>query len=155
MNIGLAWPIVSRFRRYVEGLPDGGVHAVGTTLRADRFDFPFSHQDETTIAYRGRVDFTGHSGFLHVSIEDPEITLHDGEALITIADDFEELRGRMSFARGAFAREVVDGVVVLVIAEPRLTDESCDLFNGAYASGALIDPIVASFPDGRHPIAAR
>ncbi len=144
MTAELAWPVIRRFRHYLDGLPDGQTRA-DIESRGDDFLFPLVAEStgrERILQFGGRVHFTGHGGMLSVDIARPALHIEAGHVTLTIDDPWDEgLGGRVVFAEGTIANF---GDMVITIGELRLTEDACDLFNGAYEPGASVDGVVVT-----------
>lgn len=147
MRSELRWPILGRFRSYVEGLPDGVTEA---DVGSDGEDFlfppePGRPETANTLRFRGSVRFSGHGGLLRVDISRPAVFVSNGDGALTIEDPWEVGSGaRMLFAEGAATNEMLGRSRIITLRDLRLTDEACDLFNGAYSPGAPVGRAIAT-----------
>ncbi|CAN7383049.1 HtaA domain-containing protein [Microbacterium foliorum] len=150
---GLVWGVKASFRRYIQTLKDGAVHAAGgAALTGDgEAYFPIApdapvkrlaHIGE--VQFQGKVTFTGHEGMMQLVIARPAILLRPARTLLIIDDAAESARqdGRVALLELQPTRPVVHVAVGEWIEIPAtLTAEGAQLFNGTYSAGQSLDPL--------------
>lgn len=157
--LGLTWGVKRSFLDYIAGLPDGSVSAAAgaTLLEPGLFCFAPDHVDEATgsagsgydaargtgaLRFRGDVRLAGHHGMLLVRLLDPWITFTGGSGVLSISTGgSSQERTTVAFVRAAAPR-AVDGSLVWEHVEVVISPEGSELFDGQYAAGQPMDPLV-------------
>ena len=144
---GLEWPFKPSFLSYIAGIPDGRCvidHGATVSESHGMVFAPAGASDfdpatgEGTVAFVGRVRFSGHFGMLSLDIVDPWIVVHGGAGVLTIATNASDRLPLVTFD-AAFAPSA-DWIATDV----RLTTEGAELFGGAYAVGEPFEPFHAA-----------
>jgi len=151
----LRWGIKRSFRDYVTALKDGTRQiADGADESATgEFRFPladtsrFSLTNHTgVVRFRGRVEFGGHMGMLYVRISDPWLHVSSDDVELTIADG--DLGGRLSLVQqhDGIETSLNDRYQQLVIRQPKLTEAGTAVFGEVYDTGDVFDEICVTVP---------
>lgn len=88
----LSWGIKESFRSYISGSIAEGewVVADGATYATPVFTFPASdgatdmQANQSVVAFRGSVQFSGHGGLLQTTLANPVLTIADGRAHLAL-----------------------------------------------------------------------
>ena len=151
----LCWGIKRSFSDYVTALNDGTrrISDGADELATGAFRFPLSETSRFSLTtytgvvqFRGRVEFGGHMGMLYVRISDPWLHVSADDVELTIADgDFGD---RLSLIHQH------DGIGVslnskhqqLVIRQPKLTEAGTAIFGEVYKTDDLFEEIRVTLP---------
>lgn len=143
---------MERFRKYVSELEDGQERWDVETDESGRGVFPLisDSQDPSArvLRFAGLVRFTGHGGFLNVSIADPQITISADSVAVTIDSAPPGVRERrLEIARSprgggptTEGRTVFGGL--------GLTAAGAELLGSVYREGEPVDDAVWSPAEG-------
>jgi len=152
---GLTWGIKRSFMDYISGLPDGAVSAAdGATVTASG-EFCFapagSEYDPArgtgVLRFRGDVRVAGHHGMMFVRLLDPwvEFTAGHGVLSISTGDGGGKERADVGTLRTAAPRNM-DGFLVWEHVDVAVSEAGSELFDGQYAAGQAMDPLVIRVP---------
>ncbi len=152
---GLTWGIKRSFLDYISGLPDGAVSAAdGATVTASG-EFCFapagSEYDPASgtgvLRFRGDVRVAGHHGMMFVRLLDPwvEFTAGHGVLSISTGDGGGKDRSDVGTLRTAAPRNM-EGFLVWERVEVAVSLAGSELFDGQYADGQAMDPLVIRVP---------
>ncbi|WP_440899664.1 HtaA domain-containing protein [Actinosynnema sp.] len=150
---GLRWAIKRSFVDYVLRMPDGragageGAHPLeGGEIRYEAGE-PREVDGALVLPFRGDVRFAGHFGMLYVRIADPEVTIRDGKAELTIADPYlksEERTRLVTFT--AVPLDAGPGESAWSASDVVLAPEGVELFNDVYQAGEPFEPLEIRVP---------
>lgn len=164
MKHGLYWPILERFRSYVESLPDGAVAAAAgaDTSRSDLFfplasnstfqegpsDFGVSAEAGTPVKTLGEVRFGGHGGLLLVPFKDIWVTLVNDRVRVSISYpwQFDGEDPRLDLATGTLTWQRSSTSLEMTGHDLRLTDGGSEMFNGVYPAGESLADLRLHLP---------
>lgn len=154
----MTWGFKESFRSYLSGtIAQGGWETSGNisyetpyfTLSGSR-GFLNSEGDRGEVIGFGRIDFTGHDGFLDQQLSGPKFVIESpsrGAIYFAVRGDTQEGvsvdEASVRFAEVNIQRYSVDpgvGVWEVLSAKVVLTDEGAEAF-GTYPAGELLDPI--------------
>lgn len=157
--LGLTWGIKRSFIDYIASLPDGSVSAEAgaAVLPSGLFCFTPAHANEGrdpagsgydaergtgALRFSGDVRLAGHHGMLLVRLLDPWITFTGGNGVLSIsAGGGSQDRTTVAFVRTAAPRAVA-GSLVWEHVEVVISPEGSELFDGQYAAGQSMDPLI-------------
>ena len=150
--LGLSWGIKRSFIDYINSLPDASVSVTdgATADEAGLFRFAADSSDYDAIRgtgilrFRGDVRLSGHHGMMFVRLLDPWIAFTGGRGIlsISIGDDVGRDRTAVASLRAGAPRQAADGSLVWADVEVAITDEGSELFDGQYAAGQSMDPLI-------------
>ncbi|GAA3007726.1 hypothetical protein GCM10010461_17530 [Microbacterium aurantiacum] len=144
----LHWGVMERFRNYVGELEDGQERWDVETDESGRGIFPLVSDSRDSgarvLRFTGSVRFTGHGGFLNVSITDPQITIGADSMTVTIDSAPPGVRERrLEIARSPRGGgPATDGRTVF--AGLGLTAAGAELLGSVYREGEPVDDAVWS-----------
>jgi hypothetical protein len=148
--LGLTWGIKRSFIDYITGLPDGAVSAAdgATVVEPGRFCFTPDGSDYNVaqgagvLRFRGDVRLAGHHGMMFVRLLDPWVELTGGRGILSISTGGGgQERTDVGTLRAAAPRDV-DGYLVWERVEVLISPAGSELFDGQYAAGQQMDPLV-------------
>lgn len=145
----LVWGVKSSFRDYIVGSIARGTIATsgGAGTRGSAFWFPqsgvsLSEAGIGSVAYRGTVAFSGHSGVLSVRVGDPVVRITSATSGVL---SVVTASGRVDFATldlDAGTRSVAaDGAITYSGVPATLTSAGATGFAGYYSAGESLDPV--------------
>lgn len=162
--LGLTWGIKRSFIDYIGSLPDGSVSAAdgAEVLESGLFCFAPDDAADTrgaedpaysaalaagSLRFRGDVRLGGHHGMLLVRLLDPWITFTGSTGVLSISTGGGSGRDRITvaFVRAAEPREL-EGSLVWEHVEVVVSPEGSELFDGQYAAGQPLDPLIIRVP---------
>ena len=152
---GLIWGIKRSFMDYISGLPDGAVSAAdGATVTASG-EFCFapagSEFDPASgtgvLRFRGDVRVAGHHGMMFLRLLDPWVEFTAGHGVLSICtgDGGGKDRAEVGTLRTAAPRNM-GGFLVWERVEVAVSEAGSELFDGQYAAGQAMDPLVIRVP---------
>jgi hypothetical protein len=152
--LGLTWGIKRSFMDYIAGLPDGAVSAAGGATLTGSGEFCFapngSEYDAAggtgVLRFRGDVRVAGHHGMMFVRLLDPWVEFSGGHGLLSIStggggNDRTDV-GTLHTA----APRNMEGFLVWERVEVAVSRAGSELFDGQYADGQPLDPLVIRVP---------
>ena len=152
---GLTWGIKRSFMDYISGLPDGAVSAAdGAPVTASGvfcFAPAGSEYDPARgtglLRFRGDVRVAGHHGMMFVRLLDPWVEFAAGHGVLSIStgDGGGTDRSDVGTLRTAAPRNM-EGFLVWERVEVAVSQAGSELFDGQYAAGQEMDPLVIRVP---------
>jgi len=146
---GLYWTVKESFVSYVASTA-GGAYWHSPEVRVDdtgTFHFPLAQAEATaagwTLRCRGDVRFSGHFGMMFVAVVDPWLTIPaSGTQAELSIDDVSAPGKRITIATFEPAEPLpYRGHLVWPPLVPCIEPAGVELFGGAYARGAQLDPL--------------
>ncbi len=156
----LTWGIKESFRSYVTGpIASGSISSIGAVTDTAPFVWSSgtgsiaSGLTSGSVSYDGGIHFTGHSGQLDLTLENPTITVTSGTAATLYADVTSKPMGSatatvyadVAFATVTLGTPTSSGSVATWTAAPAvLTAAGAQAFAGFYGAGMPLDPLTFS-----------
>ncbi|WBL19217.1 HtaA domain-containing protein [Citricoccus sp. NR2] len=165
MKHGLYWPVLERFRSYVESLPDGAVAADAraevrptelffpladsATLRVGGADSVDATEVGMTVTTLGEVRFGGHGGLLLVPLKDVWVTWTEDRLKVSISYPwhFDGEDPRMDLATGSLTWRRSPTGSEMAGRDLRLTEDGSEMFNGVYPEGEALADLWILLPE--------
>jgi hypothetical protein len=140
---------------YIAGLPDGAVSAADGASLTESGQFCFasagSEYDPArgtgVLRFRGDVRVAGHHGMMFVRLLDPWVEFAAGHGVLSIStgDGGAKERTDVGSLRTAAPRNM-DGFLVWEHVDVAVSEAGSELFDGQYAAGQTMDPLVIRVP---------
>lgn len=153
--LGLSWGIKRSFVDYIASLPDGSVSATDGATVSGTSLFCFSPETSDydvargtgVLRFRGDVRLAGHHGMLLVRLLDPWVTFSSGSGVLSIStgDDGGLDRTAVGFLSPSQPRDA-GGFLVWDHVDVVVSPDGSELFDGQYAAGQPMDPLVIRIP---------
>ncbi|WP_186329057.1 HtaA domain-containing protein [Arthrobacter sp. U41] len=153
--LGLSWGIKRSFVDYIASLPDGSVSATDGATVSETSLFCFSpelsdydvERGTGVLRFRGDVRLAGHHGMLLVRLLDPWVTFSSGSGVLSISTgaDGGQDRTAVGFLSPSTPR-ATGGFLVWDHVEVVVSPDGSELFDGQYAAGQPMDPLVIRVP---------
>lgn len=149
--LGLSWGFKLSFLRYIEGMPDGRASATDGAFWIERSYFLFAPGDGSwfdpasgrgSLAFVGRLAFSGHGGMLSIRVVDPIVEIDVGRARLTVPSlallaDGDE---RITLVELANVSPRRSGTLLhFGPSAATLTPEAAQAFNGVYRPGEAFE----------------
>ena len=152
---GLTWGIKRTFMEYISGLPDGAVSASDGARVLASGEFCFAPDGSEfdpargtgVLRFRGDVRVAGHHGMMFVRLLNPWVEFAAGHGILSIStgDGRGKERADVGSLRTAAPRNM-DGFLVWEHVDVAVSEAGSELFDGQYAAGQAMDPLVIRVP---------